>query len=595
MKNYTQFLLLIVGISTGFVDSSKAMDPKEDLWQDMIQIAESRGRYNQIVHNIYTDWQKEKITPELTEQVNNFTQQLTNIDYDSILNREGIFDSKTRNQFAKHMRIETLKKFPLNSLKNKIGWEFFEHSLRAFKTPQERMAICPRLVEELEFLRAENLGGLHSKIEQPTGFEQDELNHTIVLLERLRRYSEQAALCDDGFGMTKIAMGFTQRDLSKESIEKTVTSRTENKEKVNMGISPEKSQKLKDKSGLPTATVKIENALMPINLSKESAEKQIASWVENKKKVTMDVLPERSKKLEDNRGFSTVICNFVNKNMNPIRDQVYVDHVLEFLSNYVIQPDTDHLKTNFPRAENIKRPTVDLTEFLPLELMKSKKKKPTAPKKAAKKKPLSAKAFQKEKAVKVPTPSAQVLPSPLTPIKESTKAIPVVDKPEAISPEILPQPIALPQKNVVTPPEENHPLKEELRMAFTNAYELEGYLAIFESQSRRAHINFEDLAKGKDSSKDKKSNGLSWKNFKRFLQNKGWTVDEGLSKGSSVSFIPPRRFASLTGLTPKRINVHKPKDTKILLYEGYLKFFRSGFESMGLTEKSISDWRKALE
>lgn len=573
VKNYIQTLLLIIGISTGFVDNSKAMDPKEDAWQDMIQIAESRARYNQVVHNIYTDWKKndKSLTPDLKGYINNFTQELMGVDYEDLLGKAGEFNKKKRDKFLRNMLIKTLQDLPLASLKNKVSWDFLERSLRAFNSPQERMAICSRLVEELEFLRAENFGGTHSKIESSYGLEQDELNYAVVLLERLRRYSEQAPLRDDGFGMTlvqKTAKNSTRGALSEETAEKIIASMVKNNENPILGMSMD----------LPTA----------------DAEGVIASMVKNNEKPTLGILPEKVQKLEDTHGFATVTCNFVNKNMNPIRDQFYVDHVLEFLSSYVIQPDGNHLKANFPRAENITRPAVDLNEFLPPELMKAKKKKPVAPKKASKKKPPPAKAPQKEKAVKVPMSSAQALPSPLPPVKESTKAISAVDKPKLVLPKVLPQPAALPQKEVVIPAEENHPLKQELKMAFTDAYELEGYLAIFESQSRRTRVNFEDLAKGKESLKDKKSDGLSWDNFEKFLQNKGWTVDEGLSKGSSVSFIPPRRFASLTGLTPKRINVHRPKDTKILLYEAYLKFFRSGFESMGLTEKSISDWLNAL-
>jgi hypothetical protein len=601
MKNYVQTLLLIIGISTGFADSSKAMDPKEDLWQDMIQVAESRARYNQIIHNIYTDWQKKEksLTPDLKEHINNFTQQLTNVDYEYLMDMQGVLDKKTRDIFLSKMLTPSLQKLLLDSLKNKIGWEFFEHSLRAFKTPQERMAICPRLVEELEFLRAENLGSLNSKIESSDGLEQDELNYTVVLLERLKRYSEQAPLRDDGFGM-RLRNGFTQRDFFEADTEKLIVSMVKNKEKPNVSILPERIQKMEDTHGFATATVETENALMPIDLPTADAEEIIASMVENNEKLTFGILPERAQKLEDKRGFATVTCNFINKNMNPIRDQFYVDHVLEFLSHYVIQPDTDHLKANFPRAENIKRPALDLSEFLPPEFRKAKKKKPVAAKKASKKKPPPAKTPQKEKTLKAPMASAQALPLPLPPAKESTKAIPVANKPaienkpELVLPKILPQPAALPQKEVVISVKEGHPLKQELRMAFTDAYELEGYLAIFESQSRRARVNFEDLAKGKESFKDKKSAGLSWYNFEKFLQDKDWIVDESLSKGSSVSFIPPRRFSLLTGLTPKRINVHRPKDTKILLYEAYLKFFRSGFESMGFTEKSISDWIKVF-
>ena len=538
MKNYIRTLLFIIGISTGFVDSSKAMDPKEDLWQDMIQIAESRARYNQVVHNIYTDWKKNEksLTPDLKGYINNFTQELMGIDYEDLLDKAGQFNKKEREKFLRDVPIKALQDLPLASLKNKLGWDFLERSLRAFNTPQERMAIWPRLVEELELQYAENLGAL-AAAQVSGGLDNDELIYTTALLQKLRTYNEQQPLPQN--------------------------------EKIGMEIS------------FPN------EATMSVRLPQASTEEMLSLYAENNAKFNLSAPPERLQKLGELRGFATVSCNFVNKNMNPIRDQLYVDHVLEFLSHYVIQPDINHLKTNFPRLENMKGPAVDLSEFLPPELMKAKKKKPVAPKKAAKKKPPPAKAPQKEKAVKIPLPSAQALPSPLPPVKESIKAIPVVEKLEAIPPKALPQPAAVPQK-------EDHPFKQELRMAFTNAYELEGYLAIFESQSHRAHVNFEDLAKGKDSSKDKKSNGLSWKNFEKFLQNKGWTVDEGLSKGSSVSFIPPRRFSALTGLTPKRINVHKPKDTKILLYEGYLKFFRSGFESMGLTEKSISDWLKVF-
>lgn len=549
-----QLLFLILGLSTSFGDSSKAMDPKEDLWQDMIGIAESRAHYNQVVHNIYTDWQKKDLTPDLKEQINNFTQQLMNLDCDIVLDTQGVFDIKKRNEFTKNVRIHALQKLPLDSLKNKMSWEFFARSLKAFKTPQERMVIGPRLVEELEFLRAENLGAISSKLESSSGLEQDEFTYSIVLLGKIRRYTEQAPLRDNGFGMT--------------------------------------------------LTHTTEKGSMQRDLSQEESEKQISSWFENGiKSKRMSILPERIQKLEEKRGFATRMGSFVNKYMTPISDQLYVDHVLEFLSNYVIQPDINHLNDHFPRQKDIQRPALDPDEWLPASLTKPKSKKPVLPKKLGKKRPPPAKATQKKKTVQTAIPSAKTLhPTPVEESAvESTKPIREEEKlesnPSAPSPIVkLPPPPAPLQEEIIIPVEEenNYPLKQELQMAFTNASELEGYLAVFGSKSDRAHVNFEDLAKGKRSLKNKKSDGLSWETFEKFLRIKGWAVDESLSKGSSVSFIPPPRFASLTGLTPKRINVHKPKDTKISLYEGYLKFFRSGFESMGLSEQSLSAWLKVL-